>query len=68
MTEEQSKSEPALDLRHVGRLFDKDMPIDQPGMEMSKPGTPDMRRRKYTVRLPSQPTTPGPDNPPQNQR
>jgi len=68
MTEQTSKFEASLDLRHVGRLFDKDMPIDRPGMEMSKPGTPDLRRRKFTVPMPGQAPTPGPDNPPQTPR
>lgn len=40
---------PAVDLRHIGRTLDKEMPIDRPGMEMSKPGFADMRRRKHTV-------------------
>jgi hypothetical protein len=57
-----------LDLRHIGRVQDKDMPIDSPGMEMSKPGTPDLRRRKHTVGRPNEPATAGPDNPPQTTR
>jgi hypothetical protein len=59
---------PVIDLRHIGRVLDKEMPIDMPGMEMSKPGTPDMRRRKHTVLLPNQPPEPGSDNPPQTIR
>lgn len=58
----------ALDLRHIGRVYDKEMPIDSAGMEMAKPGLPDMRRQKFTIPQPDLPTTPGPDNPPQNDR
>ena len=65
---EQAKSEPVLDLRHIGRLLDKDMQIDRAGMEMSKPGSPDMRRRKHTVPMPDRAPSPGPDNPPQTVR
>jgi hypothetical protein len=68
MADEQPKSEPVLDLRHIGRVFDKEMPIDRAGMEMSKPGFPDLRRRKHTVTMPNQEQTPGPDNPPQTVR
>jgi hypothetical protein len=68
MTEQPDKPEPALDLRHIGRVLDKEMPINRAGMEMSKPGFPDMRRRKHTVTLPGDKPTPGPDNPPQNLR
>jgi len=68
VTQEQAQSEPVLDLRHVGRVQDKDMPIESPGMEMAKPGTPDLRRRKHSVVLPSTPDTPGPENPPQTVR
>jgi hypothetical protein len=68
MTEQPDRAEPTLDLRHIGRVLDKEMPINQAGMEMSKPGFPDMRRRKYTVPLPGREPTPGPDNPPQNLR
>lgn len=57
-----------LDLRHIGRLFDKEMPVGSAGMEMAKPGFPDLRRRKYTVRIPSREPSPGPDNPPQTVR
>jgi hypothetical protein len=66
--DESTKEQPSLDLRHIGRVLDKDMPIDQPGMEMSKPGSPDMRRRKHTVVLPGQTRSPGPENPPQTTR
>jgi len=41
-----------LDLRHIGRVNDKEMPIEAAGMEMAKPGFADLRRRKYTVPLP----------------
>ena len=58
----------SLDLRHVGRFYDKDMAVDQPGMEMAKPGLPDLRRRKHTVPLPQQEPSAGPDNPPQRPR
>lgn len=40
------------DPRHAGRMYDKEMPINQAGMEMSKPGLPDLRRRKHSVSLP----------------
>jgi hypothetical protein len=40
------------DPRHAGRMYDKEMPIYQAGMEMSKPGLPDLRRRKHSVPLP----------------
>ena len=40
------------DPRHAGRMYDKEMPIHQAGMEMSKPGLPDLRRRKHSVPLP----------------
>jgi hypothetical protein len=68
MTEPPEKSEPTLDLRHIGRILDKDMVIGAPGMEMSKPGSPDMRRRKYTVQMPDRKPSSGPDNPPQTVR
>lgn len=68
MTEDLEKPAPSLDLRHVGRVHDKDMAVDQAGMEMSKPGTPDLRRRKYTVHLPNRPATAGADLPPQTDR
>jgi hypothetical protein len=68
MTEQPAKQEPALDLRHIGRLLDKEMAISAPGMELSKPGSPDMRRRKYTVQMPDRKPSPGPDNPPQTVR
>jgi len=40
------------DPRHAGRTNDKEMPIRQAGMEMSKPGLPDLRKRKHSVTLP----------------
>ena len=40
------------DPRQAGRMYDKEMPIHQAGMEMSKPGLPDLRRRKHSVSLP----------------
>lgn len=68
MAEQTTKPEPVLDLRHIGRLLDKEMPIERAGMEMSKPGSPDMRRRKFTVRMPDSKPTPGADDPPQTVR
>jgi hypothetical protein len=68
MTDESQKPEPVLDLRHIGRVLDKDMPVRQAGWEMSKPGSPDMRRRRYTVPMPHLEPKPGPDNPPQTVR
>jgi hypothetical protein len=68
MAEQANKAEPVLDLRHIGRLLDKEMPIERAGMEMSKPGSPDMRRRKHTVPMPDREPSPGPDNPPQTVR
>lgn len=65
---EQPDSKRIIDLRHIGRVQDKDMPIDRPGMEMSKPGAPDMRRRKHTIVLPNEPDSAGPEDPPQNLR
>jgi hypothetical protein len=62
------REQPALDLRHIGRVQDKDMAIRQPGMEMSKPGTPDMRRRRHSVVLPSAAPSSLPENPPQTTR
>jgi len=53
-----------LDLRHIGRMYDKEMPINLAGMEMSKPGLADLRRRKHSVTLPDAPPLPGPENPP----
>lgn len=66
--EKQPDTYNALDLRHIGRFYDKEMPINMAGMEMAKPGLPDMRRRKHSVSLPSE--TPGkdPENPPQTDR
>ena len=57
----------ALDLRHIGRVNDKEMPIEAAGMEMAKPGLPDLRRRKYTVPLPDKEPA-GPIDPPQTPR
>jgi len=57
-----------LDLRHIGRVYDKEMAVDSPGMEAAKPGAPDLRRRKFTIPLPDRPPSPGPDNPPQTTR
>jgi hypothetical protein len=68
MTEDLAKAPPSLDLRHVGRVHDKEMAVEHAGMEMSKPGTPDLRRRKYTVALPNRPNTEGADIPPQTDR
>lgn len=68
MPEESKNVEPVLDARHIGRVLDKEMPITRAGWEMAKPGSPDMRRRKNTVTLPSAAQTPGPDNPPQTVR
>ena len=59
---------PVLDLRHIGRLLDKEMPVRVAGWEMSKPGAPDLRRRRFTVPMPNRPPEPGPDDPPQNLR
>jgi hypothetical protein len=42
------------DPRHAGRMYDKEMPIRQAGMEMSKPGLPDLRRRKHSVFVPEE--------------
>ena len=49
-----SQSGDEVDARHAGRFYDKDMPIEQAGMEMSKPGLPDLRRRKHSVELPDE--------------
>jgi hypothetical protein len=54
----------SLDLRHIGRMYDKEMPIELAGMEMSKPGLADLRRRKHSVNLPDAAPSPGPENPP----
>lgn len=64
MNGQRSRGLGAVDPRHIGRFLDKEMPIDRPGMEMSKPGLPDLRRRKHTVPLPDQPDTPSQDGPP----
>ena len=68
MANEEHKFENSLDLRHIGRFYDKEMPIQMAGMEMSKPGLPDMRRRKHSVTIPESSETKGADNPPQTQR
>ncbi len=54
----------SLDLRHIGRMHDKEMPIEQAGMEMSKPGLADLRRRKYSVTLPEAPPSKDAEYPP----
>ncbi len=64
----EHEREGALDLRHIGRFYDKEMAIDKPGMEMSKPGMPDLRRRKHSVNVPGAQEGGPADNPPQNQR
>ena len=64
MAADQKPSGVTLDLRHIGRVNDKDMAIRDPGMEMSKPGSPDLRRKKFTVALPDRAKTSGADNPP----
>ncbi len=53
MNDEQQKK-PVADPRHAGRMYDKEMPIRQAGMEMSKPGLPDMRKRKHSITLPEE--------------
>ena len=68
MSVEAETSSNTLDLRHIGRVNDKDMAIRDPGMEMSKPGSPDLRRRKFTVQLPGHAQTPGAGNPPNTPR
>ena len=68
MERQGAQADPILDLRHIGRVLDKEMPVERAGMEMSKPGSPDMRRRKYTVQMPNREPTPGPDDPPQTVR
>jgi hypothetical protein len=65
---QQKESDLVLDLRHMARVRDKEMQIEEPGMEMSKPGAADLRRRKYTVQTPNRAATPGPDDPPQTVR
>jgi hypothetical protein len=52
MVDQSPDSDFSLDLRHIGRVNDKEMPIEAAGMEMAKPGFADLRRRKYTVPLP----------------
>jgi hypothetical protein len=54
MVDQNPDSDFSLDLRHIGRVNDKEMPIEAAGMEMAKPGFADLRRRKYTVPLPGQ--------------
>jgi hypothetical protein len=68
MSVESETSSITLDPRHIGRVNDKDMAIRDPGMEMSKPGSPDLRRRKFTVPLPGRAPTPGADDPPNTPR
>jgi hypothetical protein len=68
MPEEDLEKPRVLDLRHIARVLDKEMPVDKPGMEMSKPGSPDLRRRRHTVPLPGRRQEPGPENPPQTAR
>jgi len=68
MSVEREPSNVTLDLRHIGRVNDKEMAIREPGMEMSKPGSPDLRRRKFTVPLPDRAQTSGADNPPNTPR
>ena len=67
MMDKPAEVERVLDLRHIGRVNDKEMPIEAAGMEMAKPGLPDLRRRKYTVPLPDK-EPPGPIDPPQTPR
>ena len=66
--EENPKIESAIDPRHIGRVNDKEMPIDLAGMEMAKPGFADLRNRKHTVPMreaapPSGEDRPSPSNP-----
>jgi hypothetical protein len=68
MSQETTTSNTSLDLRHIGRVNDKDMAIRSPGMEMSKPGSPDMRTRKFTVAMPDREQSKGADNPPPTPR
>lgn len=64
----EEKPATSLDLRHIGRMYDKEMPIDQAGMEMSKPGLPDLRRRKHSVTLPEAAQSKEAEYPPQTDR
>jgi hypothetical protein len=64
----EEKQLPTLDLRHIGRMNDKEMPIRQAGMELSKPGMPDLRRRKHSVTLPDEEESASADNPPPTER
>lgn len=50
-----------VDPRHAGRVYDKEMPIRQAGMELAKPGLPDLRRRKYSIALPEEEASPEAD-------
>jgi len=45
-------------------MHDKEMPIEQAGMEMSKPGRADLRRRRHSVTLPDAPLSKGAEYPP----
>lgn len=65
MENEERRFENSLDVRHIGRFYDKEMPIRMAGMEMSKPGLPDMRRRKHSVTVPESSGGESADNPPQ---
>ena len=67
MVDQSPDSDVSLDLRHIGRVNDKEMPIEAAGMEMAKPGLADMRRRKFTVPLPDR-EPPVPIDPPQTPR
>ena len=66
--EDHNPNSNGLDPRHIGRFYDKELPIDMPGMEMAKPGLPDMRRRKHSVTIPESAAGRAADNPPQTQR
>lgn len=70
MAMSDEKQLPTLDLRHIGRMNDKEMPIRQAGMELSKPGMPDLRRRKHSITLPEDDpdAAAGAENPPQTER
>lgn len=64
----QRKFENSLDVRHIGRFYDKELPIGMAGMEMAKPGLPDLRRRKHSVTVPESASGSSAENPPQTQR
>jgi hypothetical protein len=64
----EEKQPTSLDLRHIGRMYDKEMPIEAAGMEMSKPGMPDLRRRKHSVTLPDAAESKEAEYPPQTDR